>query len=58
MNRNLNEDERREMREVAKPLMKFLNERCHPHCLIVVTPDSYKLLETVVKDNNDEFVKD
>lgn len=34
-----------EMQLAAEPLLKLINERCHPHVVVIVTPSSVELLE-------------
>jgi len=44
--------------EAAKPLIKWLNDNCHPHCEAIVDQDSVRLVEDVAKNRTDEFLKD
>ena len=37
------------MLEAAKPLIKWLNENCHPHCEIIVDQVSAELVESVAR---------
>ena len=46
-----------EMLEAAKPLMKWLNENCHPHCTISIDQKTIKLVEDIAFNNTDEFLK-
>lgn len=46
------------MLEAAKPLMKWLNENCHPNCQIQVDINSVSLVEGVAVQVTNEFVKD
>lgn len=41
----LNEDQRKEFEQLARPLMKFLNDSCHPHVIVIVEPTCAQLLE-------------
>jgi hypothetical protein len=43
----MSNEKREEFKEAAKPLMKFLNENCHPHIIVIVDCDSAELLEGV-----------
>lgn len=54
----LSEEQRAELLEVAKPLIEWLNNNCHPHCEVTVTPISAELVECVANVRTDEFVKD
>ena len=47
-----------EMLEKAKPLIKWLNDNCHPHTDIVVTHLSAELKESVSIVRTTEFLKD
>jgi hypothetical protein len=46
-----------EMLEAAKPLMKWLNENCHPHCTISIDQNTIKLVEDIACNKADEFLK-
>lgn len=35
------------VRKAAEPLIKLLNEECHPHVTAIVTPTSVEILESV-----------
>ena len=48
-----------ELKEVATPLVKWLNENFHPHTEIRVTNDSVLVLEVQLSNPfNGEFIKD
>jgi hypothetical protein len=47
-----------EMLEAAKPLIKWLNDNCHPHYEATVTTNSVELMEGIAGHKTDEFVKD
>ena len=47
-----------EMLEMAKPLIKWINENCHPHCECIVDMTTVKLVEGVAANKTDEFIKD
>ena len=40
--------EKSELTELAKPLMEFLRENCHPHTSIVITDERVAVVETVL----------
>lgn len=44
--------------DLAKPLVKWLNENCHPHVKAVVESDGAELLEGVCRVKIEEFIKD
>lgn len=47
-----------EMLEMAKPLMKWMNENCHPHCIVHVDQNTVALTEGVAMNRTDEFLLD
>ena len=47
-----------ELLEAAKPLIKYLNDNCYPHCTAIVDQTSVELVEGVSKTFTDEFIKD
>ena len=55
---NLNEEQRKEFEKLSKQLIEWLNNNCHPHTSIVVTPTNAELLEGVCAIQTMEFVKD
>ena len=54
----LGEDKREQFEEACKPLVEFLNDNCHPHVTVVVTPSSAELSEGVCHVLIQEFIKD
>ncbi len=47
-----------EMLEAAKPLLKWLNDNCHPHCRIIIDPDTVELVESAAVNKCSEFLRD
>lgn len=47
-----------EMLEAAKPLIKWINENCHPHCIAQVDSTKIELLEGLAINRTQEFLKD
>ena len=47
-----------EMLEAAKPLVRWLNENCHPHCAARVDQNTVELTEGVASLRTDEFLRD
>jgi hypothetical protein len=47
-----------EMLAAAKPLIKWMNDNCHPHCEATVSQDRVELLEGVATQFTSEFAKD
>lgn len=54
----LTDEQRNELLEAAKPLMKFLCENCHPHTQVFVTGTGAELTEGICAVKTDEFLKD
>lgn len=53
----LNEQQQKELLEVSKPLIKWINENCNLHCRADVTQNSVELLEAIEGHITNEFVK-
>lgn len=47
-----------EMLEAAKPLIKWMNENCHPHCTAHVGQMYIELTEGIATNSTEEFLKD
>lgn len=48
-----------ELKEAAKPLIKYLHENYHPHVTAIVTPTSVEVMEGVQAIRNiTEFILD
>ncbi len=54
----LDEQQRKDFGEAAKPLIKFLNENCHPHVTVFVDCNNAELVEGVVIFSTEEYSKD
>lgn len=52
------ERKRDEFEDLAKPLIKFLNNNYHPHASIIITPDSAEILSGEMAFQTDEFIRD
>lgn len=46
------------MLEAAKPLIKWMNENCHPHCTVYLDCTTVELSEAVAISHTREFLKD
>jgi len=53
----IDKKKRAEMLQAAEPLMKWLNDNCHPHCNIIVKSDSVELVEEVCRMTSYKFIK-
>jgi hypothetical protein len=54
----LNEKQIESFNESSKPLIKWLNENCHPHVTIIVTTTDSELSEGICVFRTEEFLKD
>jgi hypothetical protein len=54
----LKEGQLEELLEAAKPLIKWMNENCHPHCTAIVDQQKVELLEGIATNRTDEFLVD
>ena len=54
----LTEKETKEFEEAARPLIKFLNDRSHPHVIAVVDCTSAGLHEGIVRIVTYDYIKD
>ena len=54
----LTPEQRSEFEEVARPLIKWLNENCHPHVTVIATPTRVELSEGVVSIPITDYIRD
>jgi len=54
----ISKEQQEELLTAAKPLIKWLNENCHPHVKVIIETDRAELLEGVVNIPTEEFIKD
>lgn len=54
----LNEEEREYFREAARPLIKFLNDNCHPHVSVIVDCRSAELFEGICHIVVEDYLHD
>jgi hypothetical protein len=52
------EEDKRVFEELARPLVKFLNDRFHPHVTVIITPVSIELVEGVCAAPVIEYLRD
>lgn len=52
------EKQRKEFEGVARPLIKFLNDNCHPHVVVVVDSTRAELSEGICTFKTDDYLKD
>ncbi len=53
----ITEQQRKDMLEAAKPLIRWLNDNCHPHCEATVDLASVTLNEGIAYHTTNEFLK-
>jgi hypothetical protein len=44
--------------KASRPLMKWLNKNCHPHCLALVSHASTELMEGIAREQTMDYVLD
>lgn len=53
----LTPEQQEQMLEVAKPLIKWMNENCHPLCSVFVDQLGVELVESITSAYTAEFLK-
>ena len=54
----LSKEKINEFQEAARPLIKWLNDNCHPHVTAIVEPGSAELAEGVCRVVVEDYIKD
>lgn len=54
----LDMEKTKEFEEVARPVIKWLNENCHPHVTVVIGTSHAELSEGVCAINTMDYVPD
>lgn len=54
----ITKEQQDQMLEAAKPLIKWMNENCHPHCTAHVDQNTIELTEGVATHRTDEYLRD
>lgn len=54
----LNEQQQKEFEVKARPLIKWLNENCHPHVVAIVDPARAALTEGVYSIPIEDYIPD
>lgn len=52
------EVDRQKYREVVEPAIKWLNENCNPHTIILISTNHAELLSGEAIHRTDKFIKD
>lgn len=47
-----------ELKKLANPLIKYLNDNYHPHSYILITPTSVEVIESILMSYTEEFIND
>uniref|UniRef100_A0A6M3LT84 Uncharacterized protein n=1 Tax=viral metagenome TaxID=1070528 RepID=A0A6M3LT84_9ZZZZ len=55
---HLNEQKQKEFETSARPLVKWLNENCHPHVFALVEPGRIALVEGVYATQVLDYIED
>jgi len=50
--------QRKEFEEAARPMVKWLNDNCHPHVTAVIDPGSATLSEGCLHIPIEDYIKD
>ena len=54
----LNKQQQKEFEAAARPLVKWLNENCHPHVVAIVEPGRVELVEGVYSTPIEDYILD
>ena len=54
----LTKEQIKELEEVSRPLIKWLNDNCHPHVTAIVDPGRVELTEGVASISITDYIKD
>lgn len=54
----LNRQKAEEFEELTRPLIKWLNENCHPHVTAIVEPGHAVLVESIFSYPTNDYIKD
>lgn len=54
----MTKDKLLEFEQLTRPLMKWINENCHPHHVVILDHTNAQLFEGEISFNTDEYLKD
>jgi len=54
----LNNEQQKELEKLSRPIVRWLNDNCHPHVAVIITPTSTEMCEGVFHCPIDDYVKD
>ena len=52
---NFTEEQKKEFESIVRPLIKFLNDNCHPHVSVIVDNSTAELSEGVCVFRTEEY---
>ena len=55
---NLTKEQRADFERIARLMIKWLNDNCHPHVTVVISPTHAELSEGVAAFRTNEYLKD
>ena len=54
----MDEEKIKEFMAHSEPLIKWLNDNCHPHTTIIIDPTSAQVFEGSIVYSTDKYLKD
>ena len=54
----LNASQQDELEILSRPLIKWLNDNCHPHIKVIVDTNRAELVEGIFTVRTDDYIKD
>lgn len=54
----MSEEQMKEFETVARPIIKWLNDNCHPHTTIIITPTCAEIMEGVGCLPTNDYLRD
>jgi hypothetical protein len=54
----INREKARELEEIARPMIKWINDNCDPHATILIDCESVALSEGAVRVIVQDYIKD
>lgn len=51
----LSDEKRKEFEEISRPVIKFLNDNCHPHVTVIIDNSSAELSEGVCAFGTEDY---
>jgi hypothetical protein len=53
----INKTQQEEFEKVCRPVIKWLNDNCHPHVTVTIDCTSYELLEGILSLPVEDYIK-